>query len=352
MAGTVLFYELYKRAYSNVFFRAVWRALAPVNLRLSISTRVHDSNNKAKFSALTKIIVSDIEKGIINCGKAGDILRFLKPDKTGLRIKSADFIKFWFETGGVSGGRFNFNGVFLPDVSDNPEIIDDLPMIFNDTFLIHVLYNDDYSANTVKRLEKKMHEGPYGYTDGAFDVRVKAEDTVIDAGSHIGDFSAYAAAKGALAYAFEPSSDIFEILEKTSKIYEAKIIPVNKGLSDVDGEIEFFSDTDSTLGAGRINDTFFGDKVVNSCKIAVTTLDKFVSENKLERVDFIKADIEGAERNLLAGAKNTLKEFAPKLAICTYHLPDDPKVLERLILEANPKYKVRHGPKKLYACVV
>jgi hypothetical protein len=75
-----------------------------------------------------------------------------------------------------------------------------------------------------------------------------------------------------------------------------------------------------------------------------------VSENKLERVDFIKADIEGAERGLLSGAKNVLKEFSPKLSLCTYHLPDDCEVLERLILEANPKYKVRQGPNKLYAC--
>jgi FkbM family methyltransferase len=226
-----------------------------------------------------------------------------------------------------------------------------LSLIFVDIFLIHVLYNDDYSKNIVNRLERNMPDGPYGYTEGSFDVRVKAGDTVIDAGAYIGDFSAYSAAKGALAYAFEPSHGIFEILGKTSEIYENKIIPVEKGLSDTDGEVELFSDTESARGGDTIN-TCFNDKVVNSCKIKVTTLDKFVLENKLERVDFIKADIEGAERNLLAGAKNVLKEFAPKLAICTYHLPDDCEVLERLILEANPKYKVRHGPNKLYACVV
>jgi FkbM family methyltransferase len=49
--------------------------------------------------------------------------------------------------------------------------------------------------------------------------------------------------------------------------------------------------------------------------ILITTLDKFVEDNKLERVDFIKADIEGAERDMLRGATNTLKTFAPKLAI-------------------------------------
>jgi hypothetical protein len=43
---------------------------------------------------------------------------------------------------------------------------------------------------------------------------------------------------------------------------------------------------------------------------------------------------------MLKGAANTLKKFAPKLAICTYHLPDDPQVLESIIKEVNPDYKV------------
>jgi hypothetical protein len=81
------------------------------------------------------------------------------------------------------------------------------------------------------------------------------------------------------------------------------------------------------------------------------TLDGFVHENNLEKVDFIKADIEGAERYMLMGAKNVLHDFAPKIAICTYHLPDDPKVLRELILDANPKYIIEEKYKKLYAYV-
>jgi hypothetical protein len=80
-------------------------------------------------------------------------------------------------------------------------------------------------------------------------------------------------------------------------------------------------------------------------------MDEYVNENNLAKVDFIKADIEGAERLMLAGARNVLKDFAPKLSICTYHLPDDPAVLEELIRDANPKYEVTHKWQKLYAHV-
>ena len=85
--------------------------------------------------------------------------------------------------------------------------------------------------------------------------------------------------------------------------------------------------------------------------VKVTTIDSFVEKHSLTRVDFIKCDIEGAERNMLRGAKNTLKTFAPKLSICTYHLPDDPEVLEKIIIDANPNYIVEHAYQKLYAYV-
>jgi hypothetical protein len=85
--------------------------------------------------------------------------------------------------------------------------------------------------------------------------------------------------------------------------------------------------------------------------VPAITLDSFVERNNIERVDFIKADIEGAERNMLWGARKILKEFAPKLSICTYHLHDDPQVLREIILEANPKYQIVEKFKKMYAHV-
>ncbi|GHT01861.1 hypothetical protein AGMMS50276_30860 [Synergistales bacterium] len=90
---------------------------------------------------------------------------------------------------------------------------------------------------------------------------------------------------------------------------------------------------------------------VQFVEIETTTIDDFVEENGLERVDFIKADIEGYERHMLKGAAKTLKRFAPKLALCTYHLLDDPEVMERFIKEANPVYNVVQKRKKLFASV-
>jgi FkbM family methyltransferase len=57
--------------------------------------------------------------------------------------------------------------------------------------------------------------------------------------------------------------------------------------------------------------------------VATTTIDQFVERTGLERVDYIKMDVEGAELNVLRGAAHTIERFAPKLAIAAYHKDDD-----------------------------
>jgi FkbM family methyltransferase len=266
------------------------------------------------------------------------------------KISIRSFKKKWLKQNGAES-YFDFNGVKLPDVSNYANHMGGLMVVFGDTFLFHCFQNDNYNKDTVVRFDRYMGEGPYGYTDGTFDVTVKKNDVVIDAGAWIGDFSAYAAYKGATSYAFEPVNEVFQLLSKTKKLnnindWRGGIYPVQKGLSDSEREIEI------SICSGGAQSSIVIDRDFSGGKISVTTIDKFVEENKLERVDFIKADIEGAERDMLRGAANVLKTFAPKLALCTYHLPDDPEVLEQIIKEANPDYTVVQMRHKLFACVV
>ncbi|MGI9462202.1 MAG: FkbM family methyltransferase [Alphaproteobacteria bacterium] len=58
-------------------------------------------------------------------------------------------------------------------------------------------------------------------------------------------------------------------------------------------------------------------------KVPVTTIDNFMEDKKLNRINFIKMDIQGSEAKALKGGIATIKKHKPKLAISIYHTMDD-----------------------------
>lgn len=188
-------------------------------------------------------------------------------------------------------------------------------------------------------------EGPYETEN----VKLQAGDIVIDAGANMGVFSVLAADAGTTVYAFEPQPSVHELLEANAKLnsFADKINLVKFGLSDKKCTVDFFEDFSQFTSSGMVMSV--ENRQGKTYKIDCVSLDEWVRENNIPRVDFIKADIEGAERLMLDGAKETLRKFKPRLAICTYHLPDDPKVLREKILSANPDYKIDQRAKKLFA---
>ncbi len=73
---------------------------------------------------------------------------------------------------------------------------------------------------------------------------------------------------------------------------------------------------------GQASHVAQGDEdVVVPCEM--TTIDDFVAENRLGKVDCIKLDVEGAEAEALRGGLKTIVKFKPKMAISLYHKPED-----------------------------
>lgn len=63
-------------------------------------------------------------------------------------------------------------------------------------------------------------------------------------------------------------------------------------------------------------------------------------------ITILKMDIEGSEEKALEGAKNTIKNYRPKLYVCAYHRNSDMYALPLKIRELCPDYKFRfcHHP--------
>lgn len=194
-----------------------------------------------------------------------------------------------------------------------------------------------------ERINTLMDEGPYELNDH---VSVKENDVVIDCGANIGIFSAIASKKNAVSYAFEPSKRIRDRYTDVTAKENGSIIVCPFALGNENGTV-FFENNTSSIGSSKLGT----ENSENVEEVQITKLDDYVESNGINQIDFIKADIEGAERDMLTGATRILKEMAPKLAICTYHNPDDKEVLENIVRKANPHYIITHSYKKMYAYV-
>jgi FkbM family methyltransferase len=124
--------------------------------------------------------------------------------------------------------------------------------------------------------------------------------------------------KGVTIYAFEPNPVLAKILKKT---IEYNHLPnfnvVQKGVSSSKGSFKFYLDYEND-GGHSLNQDFIKyhqNQKKDFIYIETCTLDEFVIENRIEKIDFIKIDIQGLEKDALQGAINCLKLFKPILLI-------------------------------------
>jgi FkbM family methyltransferase len=182
------------------------------------------------------------------------------------------------------------------------------------------------------------------YGDG--ERRVRKGDIVIDCGANIGTFVWEALSAGAsLVVAVEPSERNVECLRRNyaREIEQGRVIVYPKGVWDKDDTLTFNVYENSALDSIVMESRDEEDKKPRKISIPVTTVDKIVAELKLDRVDFIKMDIEGAERNALEGSRATIQRFRPRMSIATENLPDDPEVVKAVVERLQPDYQVECG---------
>ncbi len=184
-------------------------------------------------------------------------------------------------------------------------------------------------------------EGPYEYGR----VKIREGTNVLDLGANFGLFSALASSKGANVYAFEVTPEVLQeyLFPLSQANNNISVMPY--AVSHQTGDSYFIVNGTNPSCNHLTEENVDG----NAIRVPTICIDDFVASRHLERLDFIKADIEGAEGLMLSGAKETLREYAPDLAICYYHKLDDEKVLTDLILSANPEYEITKVYKKIYA---
>jgi len=174
---------------------------------------------------------------------------------------------------------------------------------------------------------------------------VKPGDTVLDCGANVGVFTTEALNAGAkLVVAIEPAPENLECLRRNfaQQIEAGRVIVYAKGVWDKEDFL-----TLNVVEHNSAADSFVLNPVgaqTTTQKLPLTTIDNLVNELHLDRVDFIKMDIEGAEPKALAGARATLAKYHPRLSISAYHEPDHPDVISKVVKSAWDGYQTECGP--------
>lgn len=172
---------------------------------------------------------------------------------------------------------------------------------------------------------------------------VKPGDIVIDCGAHVGVFTDFALSRGASrVVAIEPEPVNLECLRRNfaKEIAAGRVIVVPKGVWNAPGVLTLYlggpNSGMNTMIPGAATDSA-------SIEVPTTTIDLIVRDARLPRVDYIKMDIEGAEREALKGGLETMRRFRPVLMLDSYHREDDMTVLPRIIREAHGDYAAISG---------
>ena len=167
-------------------------------------------------------------------------------------------------------------------------------------------------------------------------VSIQEGDVVLDLGGHLGTFTRTALNQDASkVVVFEPEPTNIACFRMTfeEELSEGKVVLIEAAAWDSVTTLKFTKEEGEHQSA-RARVSRGGEM-----EVPATTVDVTVQELGLERVDFVKMDIEGSERLALRGAADTLRRFRPQMALCTYHRYDDAEVLPEVVLDIRPDYE-------------
>ena len=216
-----------------------------------------------------------------------------------------------------SGIQLKLNGINSPKPQDTSSSESGINILF------------DFSQ-TISRAESILTMKSYAeQEDFNFLIENIADnDIVFDVGANVGLFSMVIAdaCPNAEIYSFEPVPPTYQKMLNNlnlNKRLTKNVHTFNLGFSSEQGSFEFFlPGCDEAASMKPINDDFYlresdengnytGKQKLQAVKCEVDTIDNFCSSNSMEKLDVLKLDIEGGEKDALIGANNVLKNFQP-----------------------------------------
>jgi FkbM family methyltransferase len=188
-------------------------------------------------------------------------------------------------------------------------------------------YESDYEPETFKFFREHLNPG----------------NTVLDIGGHIGLFAVVTerlVGESGKVFSFEPTPFTRGVLSEVVKLNHCDNTVEVRGeaMSKAKGTATFFDTGDEISNANSLVRT---ERSRNEIVVQLTSVDEFAKERSLS-IDCMKIDVEGAELDVLLGAKDTFLNSRPvaRLGLHPPSITQNGQTLEE-IWEVLEGYKMR-----------
>jgi FkbM family methyltransferase len=180
-----------------------------------------------------------------------------------------------------------------------------------------------FERSTSKTLEKLVQPGM----------------TVLDIGANVGAHALPMAnwvGKSGQVYAFEPTDWAFNRLKRNLSLNPSlskSLIANQCALTDDSSKMPEAFHSSWNLKENSDTHPVHGGRLEKASKAVFISLDQFVEQNSLKKIDLIKLDVDGFEMNVLRGAINSLKNFRPPILfeLCPHVLKEHSTSAEDLL---------------------
>jgi FkbM family methyltransferase len=155
------------------------------------------------------------------------------------------------------------------------------------------------------------------FVEQIYPVRVRAGSIVIDIGAHIGCFTVWAASQGARVFAYEPFPPNFTALQRNLARNRLNDVYLFNLAVAGDRQTRKLFLPQNKMDSGR--NSLYPGRGTETIDVESVTLDQVLSANRLEHVDLLKIDCQGAEYEILYKANpQTLARISAIIVECEY----------------------------------
>lgn len=163
------------------------------------------------------------------------------------------------------------------------------------------------------------------------ETRVTEHDVVADCGAAEGIFSLLVQPRSRHVFAIEPAPHWTAALRRTfAGASNVTVLPVALGAAP----------GHAYLAGGALDSSVSDTPREDGHEVVVETIDRLFADRDRE-LTYLKADLEGFELAMLAGAERTIARYRPKIAITTYHQASHAKEITEFLHRVEPRYRIR-----------